>query len=324
MSGAGSDAGRPRAVRKAVFPIAGLGTRMLPMTRAVPKEMIPVFDRPLIQYAVEEAIAAGISDLVFVTDRSGPMLETHFGPSPELEGKTETGPGGERLDAARALVPEDVRFEFVPQGRPLGLGHAVWCAREAVGDAPFAVVLPDDLMVPGALGELVEAFHARCAAGVVAVEEVPLRDTARYGVVAIEEVPLRDTARYGVVDTGGDSGRVSRITSIVEKPRPADAPSNLAVVGRYVFDASIMDILGAIRPGAGGEIQLTDAIAVLARSEPVYASRFAGERHDCGNRTGWLRATVALALANAPPEDGFSGELRTLLESRRSTGGPGR
>ena len=295
MSDAGSDSGRPRAVRKAVFPIAGLGTRMLPMTRAVPKEMIPVFDRPLIQYAVEEAIAAGISDLVFVTDRSGPMLETHFGPSPELEGKTETGPGGERLDAARALVPEDVRFEFVPQGRPLGLGHAVWCAREAVGDAPFAVVLPDDLMVPGALGELVEAFHARCAAGVVAVEEVPLRDTARYGVVAIEEVPLRDTARYGVVaieevplrdtarygvvaieevplrdtarygvvDTGGDSGRVSRITSIVEKPRPADAPSNLAVVGRYVFDASIMDILGAIRPGAGGEIQLTDAIAVL-------------------------------------------------------------
>ena len=308
MSGTGPDTGRPRAVRKAVFPVAGLGTRMLPMTRAVPKEMIPVFDRPLIQYAVEEAIAAGISELVFVTDRSGPMLEAHFGPSPELEGKTETGPGGERLDAARALVPEDVRIEFVPQGRPLGLGHAVWCAREAVGDAPFAVVLPDDLMVPGALGELVEAFHARCAAG----------------VVAVEEVPLRDTARYGVVDTGGDSGRVSRITSIVEKPRPADAPSNLAVVGRYVFDASIMDILGAIRPGAGGEIQLTDAIAVLARSEPVYASRFAGERHDCGNRTGWLRATVALALASALPEDGFSGELRTLLESRPSTGGPDR
>ena len=308
MSGTGPDAGRPRAVRKAVFPVAGLGTRMLPMTRAVPKEMIPVFDRPLIQYAVEEAIAAGISELVFVTDRSGPMLEAHFGPAPEFEGKTETGPGGERLDAARALVPEDVRIEFVPQGRPLGLGHAVWCAREAVGDAPFAVVLPDDLMVPGALGELVEAFHARCAAG----------------VVAVEEVPLRDTARYGVVDTGGDSGRVSRITSIVEKPRPADAPSNLAVVGRYVFDASIMDILGAIRPGAGGEIQLTDAIAVLARSEPVYASRFAGERHDCGNRMGWLRATVALALASALPEDGFSGELRTLLESRPSTGGPDR
>ena len=308
MSGPGLDSGRPRAVRTAVFPVAGLGTRMLPMTRAVPKEMIPVFDRPLIQYAVEEAIAAGISDLVFVTDRSGPMLESHFGPSPELAGKIETGRGGERLDAARALVPGNVRFQFVPQGRPLGLGHAVWCAREAVGDAPFAVVLPDDLMVPGALGELIDAFHARGAAG----------------VVAVEEVPRRDTARYGVVDSAGDSGRVSRIASIVEKPDPADAPSNLAVVGRYVFDASIMDHLGAVPPGAGGEIQLTDAIAVLARSEPVYASRFDGERHDCGNRAGWLRATVALALAGAAPEDGFPGEIRSLLESWPAAGGSGR
>ena len=295
----------PREVLKVVFPVAGLGTRMLPMTRAVPKEMLPVSDRPLIQYAVEEAVASGISEFIFVTDRSGPVLKAHFEALPGLEGKTEIGLAGERLDAARALVPEGVRLTFVPQGRPLGLGHAVWCAREAVGDAPFAVMLPDDLMVPGSLGDLVEAFHANCAAG----------------VVAVEEVPFRDTARYGVVDIGGAAGPVSRIASIVEKPAPEDAPSNLAVVGRYVFDASIMEILESTRPGAGGEIQLTDAIAGLAASGPVYACRFRGERYDCGNRAGWLRATVALALAGAPPEDGFPRELESLLEARRSAGG---
>ena len=298
----------PREVMKAVFPVAGLGTRMLPMTRAVPKEMLPVVDRPIIQYAVEEAVTAGISELIFVTDRSGPVLEAHFGPSAELAGKTETGPDGERLDAARALVPPEVRLVFVPQGRPLGLGHAVWCAREAVGDAPFAVVLPDDLMVPGCLADLVEVFHDRRAAG----------------VVAVEEVPLRDTARYGVVDLGGVSGPVGPIVSIVEKPAPEEAPSNLAVVGRYVFDASIMDILATTEPGAGGEIQLTDAIAGLAASGSVHASRFRGERYDCGNRAGWLRATVALALAGASADDDFPRELESLLEAWRSCASPGR
>ena len=294
-------------VSKAVFPVAGLGTRMLPMTRAVPKEMLPVVDRPLIQYAVEEAVAAGISDLIFVTDRSGPALEAHFGPAPELAGKVETGAGGERLDAARALVPPGVRLVFVPQGQPLGLGHAVWCAREAVGEEPFAVVLPDDLMVPGCLPDLVEAFDAEGAAG----------------VVAVEEVPLRDTARYGVVDTGGASGRLSRIASIVEKPAPEEAPSNLAVVGRYVFDASIMNLLGATPPGAGGEIQLTDAIGELAASGPILAARFRGERYDCGNRAGWLRATVALALAGAGPADPFARDLETLLADWRGSAGAG-
>ena len=296
-----------KEVRTAVFPVAGLGTRMLPMTRAVPKEMLPVVDRPLVQYAVEEAVAAGISELVFVTDRSGPVLEAHFGPVDELAGKVETGPGGERLDAARALVPPGVRLSFVPQGGPFGLGHAVWCAREAVGDAPFAVVLPDDLMVPGCLSDLVAAFHAERAAG----------------VVAAEEVPLWDTARYGVVDVEGESGPVSRIASIVEKPAPEEAPSNLAVVGRYVFDASIMDILARTAPGAGGEIQLTDAIAELAASEPVLASRFRGERHDCGNRAGWLRATVALALAGARPADPFPRDLESLLANWRASAGAG-
>ena len=277
------------------------------MTRAVPKEMLPVVDRPLVQYAVEEAVAAGISALVFVTDRSGPVLEAHFGPSDELAGKVETGPGGERLDAARSLVPAGVRLLFVPQGAPLGLGHAVWCAREVVGDAPFAVVLPDDLMVPGCLADLVHAFHTERAAG----------------VVAVEEVPREDTGRYGVVDVGGASGTLSRIASIVEKPAPEEAPSNLAVVGRYVFDASIMDLLGATPPGAGGEIQLTDAIGELAAARPVFASRFRGERHDCGNRAGWLRATVALALAGAGPADPFARDLEALLAEWRVSAGAG-
>ena len=293
-----------REVKRAVFPVAGLGTRMLPMTRAVPKEMLPVADRPLIQYAVEEAVAAGVTELVFVTDRSAPALEAHFGPRPELAGRAETGLGGERLDAGRALVPPEVRFVFVPQGRPLGLGHAVWCAREAVGDAPFAVLLPDDLMVPGCLRDLIEVFRRGRAAG----------------VVAVEEAPRRDTGRYGIVDVGGAAGPVSPIASIVEKPPPEEAPSNLAVVGRYVFDASIMGILESTRPGAGGEIQLTDAIAGLAAAAPgaVYAARFRGERHDCGHRAGWLRATVALALAGAPPDDPLPRGLESLLTGWRS------
>jgi len=294
-------------VSKAVFPVAGLGTRMLPMTRAVPKELLPVLDRPLVQYAVDEAVAAGISDLIFVTDRSGPALAAHFGPAPALAGKIETGAGGERLDAARALVPPEVRLVFVPQGRPLGLGHAVWCAREAVGGEPFAVLLPDDLMIPGCLRDLVAAFDARRAAG----------------VVAVEEVPLRDTARYGVVDVGENPERLSRIASIIEKPAPEEAPSNLAVVGRYVFDAAIMDLLGAIAPGAGGEIQLTDAIGELAVSRPILASRFRGERHDCGTRAGWLRATVALALADAPPADPLARDLDALLADWRASAGAG-
>ncbi len=285
------------AVRKAVFPVAGLGTRMLPMTRAVPKEMLPVVDRPLIQYAVEEAVAAGIEELVFVTDRPRPLLESHFGPVPALAGKVETGAGGERLDAARALLPEGVRLAFARQEAPLGLGHAVWCAREAVADEPFAVLLPDDLMAPGCLGELIAAFRGRGAGA----------------VLAVEEVAPEDTARYGVVDTASDRSEVARVASIVEKPAPEEAPSNLAVVGRYVFDPSILDLLADLPPGAGGEIQLTDAIAALAAAgAPVYAHRLPGVRHDCGTRAGWLRATAALALAH-DDGGGLRRDLAALL-----------
>ena len=288
---------RTEQVRRAVFPVAGLGTRMLPMTRAVPKEMLPVVDRPLIQYAVEEAVAAGISELVFVIDRPRPLLEAHFRAVPALAGKIETSPGGEPLDAARPLLPHGVRLVFVRQEKPLGLGHAVWCAREAVGGEPFAVLLPDDLMVPGSIGALIETFHARGAGG----------------VVAVEEVPPADTGRYGIVGTGADRAPVVRVRSIVEKPAPAEAPSNLAVIGRYVFDASIMDLLADAAPGAGGEIQLTDAIAKLAAGAEVYASRFSGVRYDCGDRPGWLRTTAALALLADGPDGGLRRHVESLL-----------
>ena len=190
-----------------------------------------------------------------------------------------------------------MRLVFARQESPLGLGHAVWCAREAVGGEPFAVLLPDDLMVPGSLGALIEAFHARGAGG----------------VVAVEEVPRADTGRYGIVDTGGERGPAGRVRSIVEKPAPADAPSSLAVVGRYVFDESIMELLADTAPGAGGEIQLTDAIAKLAAGAEVYACRFAGERYDCGDRAGWLRATAALALVADRPDGGFRRHVESLL-----------
>ena len=288
---------RTEQVRRAVFPVAGLGTRMLPMTRAVPKEMLPVVDRPLIQYAVEEAVAAGISELVFVIDRPRPLLEAHFRAVPALAGKIETDPGGQPLDAARPLLPDGVRLVFVRQERPLGLGHAVWCAREAVVGEPFAVLLPDDLMVPGGIGALIEAFHARGAGG----------------VVAVQEVPPADTARYGIVDAGEDRAPIVRVRSLVEKPAPAEAPSDLGVVGRYVFDASIMDLLADTAPGAGGEVQLTDAIAALAAEAEVYACRLAGVRYDCGDRAGWLRATAALALLAERPDGGFRRHVESLL-----------
>jgi UTP--glucose-1-phosphate uridylyltransferase len=267
-------------VRKAVFPVAGFGTRFLPATKAVPKEMLPVVDRPLIQYAVDEAIAAGIDELIFVTHRSKRAIEDYFDRAPELESELERTCKHEPLAELRGLVPPNVRISYARQSAPLGLGHAIWSARHLIGDQPFAVVLPDDLIDadPPALAQLVGAF-AECGRSQIAVQSVARDDVSRYGVVELAR-----------------SGNDARIRRIVEKPRPADAPSTLAVVGRYVFSPRIVECLRDLPPGAGNEVQLTDAIERLLAREEVHAYRYTGYRYDCGSKLGFLEATVAYAL----------------------------
>jgi UTP--glucose-1-phosphate uridylyltransferase len=269
-----------KPVRKAVFPAAGLGTRILPATKAVPKELLPVVDRPLIQYAVEEARAAGIEQIIFVTSPGKGAIEEHFAPAPALEAiLAARGKPLDVLDGTR-LPPGAVASVF--QDEPLGLGHAVWCAREAVGDEPFAVLLSDDLMVgsPGCLAQMVAAY-----------EEVG------GNIVCAEEVPRERTGSYGIVTPGARRGRLTEIRGLVEKPSPAEAPSTLGIVGRYILQPEIMPILGALGRGAGGEIQLTDGMAALIGSQPFHALTFEGERHDCGQAAGWLTANLALGLA---------------------------
>ncbi|MBS0382672.1 MAG: UTP--glucose-1-phosphate uridylyltransferase [Proteobacteria bacterium] len=265
-------------LRKVVFPVAGLGTRFLPATKVVAKEMLPVLDRPLIQYAVEEAVDAGADTLVFVTNRYKHSIADYFDSAYELEETLERAGKRELLAMVQGLLPRHVRCVYVTQEQALGLGHAVLCTQAVIGDEPFGIVLPDDLIVndgPGALRQMA----ARAADG-------------KTGVLAVEEVPHADTGKYGIVDVeaGGD-----RIRHMVEKPKPADAPSNLAVVGRYVLPARIFDLLEQTTPGAGGEIQLTDAIAALLKETPVLAHRFAGQRFDCGNKAGMVRATLHFA-----------------------------
>jgi UTP--glucose-1-phosphate uridylyltransferase len=266
-------------VRKAVFPVAGLGTRFLPATKAIPKEMLTVVDRPLIQYAVEEALAAGIEQLIFVTGRGKTALDDHFDLAFELEAvMTARGKPLEALESTR-LPPG--ALVSVRQPEPLGLGHAVWCARELVGDEPFAVLLPDDLMVgePGCLAQMVEAYE-------------------RVGgnIVCVEEVPADRTASYGIVSPGVRDGRLTEVRGLVEKPRPEAAPSNLGIVGRYILQPEIMRVLDNPRKGAGGEIQLTDAMAALIGRQPFHGVTVAAERHDCGDKIGFVRANLALAL----------------------------
>ena len=271
-----------RRVRKAVFPVAGFGTRFLPATKAVPKEMLPIVDRPLIQYAVDEAIAAGIEEMIFVTHRTKRAIEDHFDRAAELEGELERGGKDSALAELRRVAPPHIRFSFARQTAPLGLGHAVRCARHLIGDEPFAVILPDDLLdgEPPVLAQMVECFH-RSGASVLAVEEVQRQDTLRYGIVE----PALDGA-----------GRLTRILGIVEKPQPEKAPSTLAVVGRYVFSPKLLDCLENLAPGAGNEIQLTDGISRLLAQEAVYAYNYIGKRYDCGNKLGFLEATLAFAL----------------------------
>jgi UTP--glucose-1-phosphate uridylyltransferase len=271
-----------KPVRKAVFPVAGLGTRFLPATKTVPKEMLPIIDRPLIQYAVDEAIEAGCETLVFVTNRYKHAVADYFDKAYELEQKLERSGKQELLELVRNVLPKGVRAVFVTQAEALGLGHAVLCAKPVIGDEPFAVLLPDDLIWnrgPGALKQMTDLATAT-GASVIATQDVPRERTASYGIVATEDF----------------HDRSGRITAIVEKPAPADAPSTLGVVGRYVLSPRIFDLLEATAPGAGGEIQLTDAISALLAEEPVLAYRFKGTRFDCGTHIGLINATIRYAL----------------------------
>jgi UTP--glucose-1-phosphate uridylyltransferase len=285
-----------KKIRAAVFPVAGRGTRFLPATKASPKEMLPIVDKPLIQYAVEEAIAAGAEKLVFVTGSSKRAIEDHFDSDPILESALAQSGKHDVVQLIRDIVPEGVTCIYIRQGEPLGLGHAVLCARPAIGDEPFYVHLADDLIDgnPPCLKQMA-AEYERHGGSVIAVETVPANETSSYGIVAI------------------DAANDNRITQIVEKPAPADAPSNLAVVGRYLLDAAIFDKLQTTGRGAGGEIQLTDAIAELLADKPVHAYAFSGERYDCGSKIGYLKATVAYGLQHPETGDDFRAHLKVLL-----------
>lgn len=273
-----------KRIRKAVFPVAGLGTRFLPATKTVPKEMLPIIDRPLIQYAVDEAIEAGCDTLIFITNRYKHAVADYFDKAYELEQKLERAGKTEQLELVRHVLPNGVRAIFVTQAEALGLGHAVLCAKAIVGDEPFAVLLPDDLIWNKGDGALKQMADANQATGA--------------SIIAVEDVPHDKTGSYGIVATDTFDGRQGRISAIVEKPKPEDAPSDLAVVGRYVLSPKIFELLEATGTGAGGEIQLTDAIAELLNSERVDAFRFEGTRFDCGTHLGLVEATIRFALNN--------------------------
>ena len=284
-------------VRHAIFPVAGLGTRFLPATKALPKEMLPVVDKPLVQYAVEEAYAAGIRQMIFVTGRHKRAIEDHFDFTFELEDSLEKANKGELLALVRAVKPDDMDCVFVRQPKALGLGHAVLCARHVVGDHPFAVLLPDDLMIgsPPVLAQMVEQF-AELQASIVAVQQVPPEHTRRYGIVAGQAI----------------GERLLALTGIVEKPAPELAPSHLGVAGRYLLTPRVFEEIANQTRGVGGEIQLTDGIAGLLAHEKVFAYRYQGKRYDCGSKEGFLQANVELALASAELGTDFRAWLRSL------------
>jgi UTP--glucose-1-phosphate uridylyltransferase len=270
-------------VRKAVFPVGGLGTRFLPATKAMPKEMLPVVDKPLIQYAVEEARAAGIEEFIFVTGRSKSAIEDHFDHSYELESTLQARGKKAQIAEVKSWMPEPGQIAYTRQQHPLGLGHAVWCARALVGDEPFAVLLADDLILADqpCLQQMVEA-HAMVDGN----------------MVAVMEVPAAQVSRYGVLDVAKDDGRLVAARGVVEKPDPAKAPSRLCIIGRYILQPDVFEALEKIGQGAGGEIQLTDALArLIAAKQPFYGLRFSGRRFDCGDKVGFLEANLAFALA---------------------------
>lgn len=272
----------PASVKKAVFPVAGLGTRFLPATKAIPKEMLTLVDKPLIQYAVEEAAAAGIEEFIFVTGRGKQALEDHFDLSYELKSTLEARDKTAELGQILGYLPEPGKIKYVRQTAALGLGHAIWCARDMIGDEPFAILSPDDVILGDVpcLKQLVDS-HAETGGN----------------VVAVMDVPKDQTHRYGILDTPNAADKLARIDGLVEKPDPAEAPSTLSIIGRYVLDGEIFDHLSKHETGAGGEIQLTDAMAKLIGNRPFHGLRFEGERFDCGTKEGWLAANIAYSLA---------------------------
>jgi UTP--glucose-1-phosphate uridylyltransferase len=289
-----------KPIRKAVFPVAGLGTRFLPATKAMPKEMLPVVDRPLIQHVVDEAREAGIEHFIFVTGRNKAVIEDHFDRQFELEMTLKE----RRKNADLKLLSEDLpgpgTTSFTRQQSPLGLGHAVWCARELVGREPFALLLPDVLVQhnPGCLAQMIEVYGG-------------LKEAAN--VIAVEEVPEDRVHMYGVVGVGAPKGKAFKITGMVEKPARKDAPSNLIITGRYILQPEVFDILEGQQTGAGGEIQITDAMLTLAKKQPFYGLKFAGKSFDCGSKIGFLSANVAYALARDDIAPDFRAEVQRLL-----------
>lgn len=269
-----------KPVKKIVFPVAGLGTRFLPATKAIPKEMLPVLDKPLIQYAVEEALEAGINQIMLVTGRNKQVMEDHFDHAYELEKILQEKGKEEALEISRSMLLEEGSINYVRQMRPRGLGHAIWCARHFVNGDPFAVALPDDLIKgkPGTLKQMVEAYNE-----------------VGGNMVATMNVAREDTSKYGVITPGKQTGKLIELQGLVEKPHPEDAPSTEAVVGRYILQPEVMEHLAAKEVGAGGEIQLTDAMAKLIGEQPFHALNFEGRRFDCGSKIGWLMANLSMA-----------------------------
>ena len=288
------------SLNKAVFPVAGLGTRFLPATKAQPKEMLPVVDKPLIQYAVEEAYAAGIRHMIFVTGRNKRAIEDHFDTAYELENELEVAGKQELLALVRSIQASDMDFSYVRQPRSLGLGHAVLCAEHMVGDEPFAVLLADDLMTgpPGGksvLTQMAEQFK-----------------TLQQSILAVQEVPMDQTRRYGIVAGQKSGERLMKVSAVVEKPAPEAAPSRMAIAGRYILTPSVFKHIRSQKPGVGGELQLTDGIASLLGEEAVYAFEYLGKRYDCGSKEGFLEATVELALQHPEVGAQFKNYLKNL------------
>ena len=289
-----------KKVTKAIFPVAGLGTRFLPATKANPKEMLPIVDKPLIQYAVEEAINAGIKELIFITGRTKRSITDHFDKAYELESELEKNGKFKELESVRDIIPSDVTCIYIRQAEPLGLGHAVLCAKSAIGNHPFVVILPDDLIDDGKRGATKQL--------------ISIYEKEKKSIVAVETVKKVDTGKYGIVSLFNDeNSSLWKIKSIIEKPTPDESPSTLAVVGRYIFNPEIFSHLEKIEIGANSEIQLTDAISMLLKSDSVYAYEFSGERFDCGSKFGYIQASIQYALKDPVIKDDLYNYIKNIL-----------